>query len=52
MLSMTEHLDGKLIAVIVFGYDSDGADAMCSIKETGGIYYRSKARYGRRTGHA
>jgi chemotaxis response regulator CheB len=35
--SITEHWDGKLIAVIVSGYDGDGADALCGIKEVGGI---------------
>jgi two-component system chemotaxis response regulator CheB len=35
--SMTEHWDGKLIAVIVSGYDSDGAAALSGIKEVGGI---------------
>jgi two-component system chemotaxis response regulator CheB len=35
--SMTEHWDGKLIAVIVSGYDGDGAAALCGIKEVGGI---------------
>jgi len=37
MMSLTQNWDGKLIAVIVSGFDGDGADAMCSIKETGGI---------------
>ena len=35
--SLTQHWDGKLIAVIVSGYDGDGADALCGIKEAGGI---------------
>ena len=35
--SITTHWDGKLIAVIVSGYDGDGADALCGIKEVGGI---------------
>jgi len=35
--SLTEHWDGKLIAVIVSGYDGDGADALRGIKEAGGI---------------
>lgn len=35
--SLTQHWDGKLIAVIVSGYDGDGADALCGIKEVGGI---------------
>ena len=37
MHSLTENWDGKLIAVIVSGYDGDGADALCGIQETGGI---------------
>lgn len=40
--SLTEHWDGKLIAVIVSGYDGDGADALCGIKETGGITIAQK----------
>ncbi len=35
--SLTQHWDGKLIAVIVSGYDGDGAEALCGIKEAGGI---------------
>jgi len=35
--SLTRHWDGKLIAVIVSGYDGDGAEALCGIKEVGGI---------------
>ena len=35
--SLTEHWDGKLIAVIVSGYDGDGAAALCGIQEVGGI---------------
>ena len=34
--SLTEYWDGKLIAVIVSGYDGDGAAALCGIKEVGG----------------
>jgi two-component system chemotaxis response regulator CheB len=34
--SLAEHWDGKLIAVIVSGYDGDGADALCEIKAVGG----------------
>jgi chemotaxis response regulator CheB len=37
MRSMTKNWDGKLIAVIVSGYDGDGADALSGIKEAGGI---------------
>ena len=40
--SLTEHWDGKLIAVIVSGYDGDGADALCGIKEVGGITIAQK----------
>jgi chemotaxis response regulator CheB len=35
--SLAEHWDGKLIAVIVSGYDGDGAAALGSIKAAGGI---------------
>ena len=35
--SLTDHWDGKLVAVIVSGYDGDGAAALCGIKEVGGI---------------
>src|SRR5450830_1042975 len=42
MLSLTQHWDGKLIAVIVSGYDGDGSDAMCSIKDVGGITIAQK----------
>ena len=34
--SLTEHWDGQLIAVIVSGYDGDGAEALQGIKEVGG----------------
>src|SRR5450759_2664099 len=37
MRSMTANWDGKLIAVIVSGFDGDGAAALCGIKEVGGI---------------
>lgn len=37
--SLTENWNGKLIAVIVSGYDGDGADALCEIKEMGGITF-------------
>jgi chemotaxis response regulator CheB len=42
MRSLTENWDGKLIAVIVSGYDGDGADALCAIKEVGGITIAQK----------
>lgn len=35
--SLTRYWDGKLIAVIVSGYDGDGAAALCGIKDVGGI---------------
>src|SRR6202790_3816343 len=34
--SLTRHWDGQLIAVIVSGFDGDGAAALCGIKEVGG----------------
>ncbi len=37
MKSLTKNWDGKLIAVIVSGYDGDGAEALCGIREVGGI---------------
>jgi chemotaxis response regulator CheB len=40
--SMTEHWDGKLIAVIVSGYDGDGAAALRGIKDAGGITIAQK----------
>lgn len=42
MHSLTKNWDGKLIAVIVSGYDGDGADALCGIKEVGGITIAQK----------
>ncbi|MBK5969274.1 MULTISPECIES: chemotaxis protein CheB [Thiorhodovibrio] len=35
--SLTQNWDGQLIAVIVSGYDGDGAEALCGIKDIGGI---------------
>jgi two-component system, chemotaxis family, protein-glutamate methylesterase/glutaminase len=40
--SLTQNWDGKLIAVIVSGYDGDGAAALCGIKEVGGITMAQK----------
>jgi chemotaxis response regulator CheB len=40
--SLTQNWDGKLIAVIVSGYDGDGAEALCEIKKTGGITIAQK----------
>ena len=42
MRSLTEHWGGKLIAVIVSGYDGDGAAALCGIKEAEGITIAQK----------
>ena len=40
--SLTQYWDGKLIAVIVSGYDGDGAEALCGIQEVGGITIAQK----------
>ncbi len=40
--SITKYWDGKLIAVIVSGYDGDGASALCGIKDIGGITIAQK----------
>ncbi len=40
--SLTEHWDGKLVAVIVSGYDGDGAAALRGIKDVGGITIAQK----------
>jgi two-component system, chemotaxis family, protein-glutamate methylesterase/glutaminase len=40
--SLTEHWNGKIIAVIVSGYDGDGAAALCGIKDVGGITIAQK----------
>ena len=40
--SLTDCWDGKLIAVIVSGYDGDGAAALRGIKEVGGITIAQK----------
>jgi len=42
MLSLAQNWDGKLIAVIVSGYDGDGAAAMCSIQDVGGVTIAQK----------
>ena len=42
MRSLTKNWDGKLISVIVSGYDGDGADALCGIKDVGGITIAQK----------
>jgi len=40
--SLTNNWDGKLIAVIVSGYDGDGAEAICGIREVGGVTIAQK----------
>ena len=40
--SLTDCWDGKLIAVIVSGFDGDGAPALCGIREVGGITIAQK----------
>lgn len=40
--SLTQCWDGKLIAVIVSGFDGDGAPALCGIREVGGITIAQK----------
>ena len=42
MRSLTEQWEGKLIAIIVSGYDGDGAAALSGIKEVGGITIAQK----------
>ena len=40
--SLTKHWDGKLIAIIVSGYDGDGAAALCELKQAGGTTIAQK----------
>jgi chemotaxis response regulator CheB len=40
--SLTRHWRGKLIAVIVSGYDGDGAAALCEIRDVGGVTIAQK----------
>ena len=40
--SLTQNWDGRIIAVIVSGYDGDGAAALCSIRDAGGITIAQK----------
>ncbi len=42
MRSMADNWHGKLIAVIVSGYDGDGANALSDIKKVGGITIAQK----------
>jgi two-component system chemotaxis response regulator CheB len=40
--SLTQYWGGKIIAVIVSGYDGDGAAALCGVREVGGITIAQK----------
>jgi two-component system chemotaxis response regulator CheB len=40
--SLTQHWRGRIIAVIVSGFDGDGAAALCGIKDVGGITIAQK----------
>lgn len=42
LCSLTRYWDGKLIAIIVSGYDGDGAAALCDIQQIGGITIAQK----------
>jgi chemotaxis response regulator CheB len=42
LVSLTRHWKGQLIAVIVSGYDGDGAAALCGIRDVGGISIAQK----------
>ena len=42
MCSLARHWRGKIIAVIVSGYDGDGADALCAIQNVGGFTIAQK----------
>jgi chemotaxis response regulator CheB len=42
MQSLTRHWSGELIAVIVSGYDGDGAAALCGIRDAGGTTIAQK----------
>ena len=37
LVSLTRHWRGQMVAVIVSGYDGDGAAALCGIRAVGGI---------------
>lgn len=40
--SLRDHWKGRIIAVVVSGYDGDGAAALCSIRDIGGITIAQK----------
>ena len=39
---LAENWNGKLVALIVSGFDGDGADALCAIREVGGVTIAQK----------
>ena len=50
--SLTKHWDGKLIAVIVSGYDGDGAERFMRHQRSRWYYHRTEARYSSTTRYA
>lgn len=40
--SLTQYWDGQLVAVIVSGFDGDGAAALCGVQQVGGITIAQK----------
>ncbi len=42
LCSLAKNWRGKIIAVIVSGYDGDGADALCAIRDIGGVTIAQK----------
>ena len=42
LLSLAGHWRGRLIAVIVSGFDGDGAQALSSIRDVGGVTIAQK----------
>lgn len=42
LCSLAEHWDAQIVAIIVSGYDGDGAAALCRIQEVGGITIAQK----------
>jgi chemotaxis response regulator CheB len=40
--SLTQNWNGRIIAVIVSGYDGDGAAALCGISDAGGVTIAQK----------
>jgi two-component system chemotaxis response regulator CheB len=46
--SLTQNWNGQLIAVILSGYDGDGAGALCAVKDVGGITMAQSVESSRR----